>query len=165
MKQSGLTLIEVMVVMGIIGILLAIGTLDFRSWVVRYSVERQIKNLHSDLMTTRLQAKDRNRVHFVTLDANQYTIKDDSNDNGTNDASDPTILTKGDLKNAMQWSDPSDSEIVFNKRGLSEDEKTICIFSAVGPAYDCLVITASRFNLGKIKNQGGACDSTNCDAK
>jgi prepilin-type N-terminal cleavage/methylation domain-containing protein len=165
MKQSGLSLIEVLVVVGIVSILLAIGTLDFRSWVIRYNVERQIKELHSDLMTARLQAKDRNRVHFLVLGANRYVIKDDTNDNGSNDATDKVLVSKDGLRNAMQWSNASETQIVFDKRGLSQVDKTICVFTAAGPSYDCLDITASRINMGKIVNQSGGCTSANCGAK
>lgn len=165
MRQRGITIIELLVVVAIVGILLAIGVLDFRTWVTRYSVERQVKVLQSDLMTARLQAKDRNRAHFVVLGAGQYVVKDDTDDNGSNDASDRVLESKTGLRNVMQWSNAAQNLIVFNKRGLSAEDKTICIFSKVGPSYDCLDISATRINLGKIKDQSGGCASANCDQK
>jgi prepilin-type N-terminal cleavage/methylation domain-containing protein len=168
MRQSGLTLIEVLVVVAILGILLAIGTIDFRTWAIRYNVERQIKELQSDLMTARVQAKNRNRAHFVVLGSNQYVITDDTDDNGSNDATDTVLVSRVGVRNAMQWSNAGETQFVFSKRGLSEfagADKTICVFSTAGPSYDCLVITPSRINAGKIINQAGGCTSANCGEK
>ncbi len=173
MKQSGLSLIELLVAVSIIGILLAIAAIDFRSWTVRYSVERQVKEMYTDLQMTRLQAKDRNRVNFVTLAAGQYTVKEDSNDNGTNDSTDAQTLRKN-LKYRMTWSDVADTEMQFNKRGLYNDIaiRTICVrtnenpaIAGVAPAYDCLVISPMRISMGKMTNNGGDCNSVNCREK
>ena len=73
---------------------------------------------------------------------------------------------------------PSDDRIDFNTRGIVQPAATplggtICIFtdfdgdgvSDSDPDYDCIVISATRINMGKIPDQVGACNSANCDAK
>jgi type IV fimbrial biogenesis protein FimT len=165
MKNRGFALAEVLVVITIIGILAAIASVDYRNWVVRATVERQIKEMHTDLMQARLQSMHRNRMHFVTLKPRGYRIVDDSDNSGKREEHDPVVLDKTGLKHPMNWSGVTDTQITFNKKGLSQDNKTICIQSEAGPSFDCLIISASRINLGKIKDQSAKCLSTNCTAK
>jgi type IV fimbrial biogenesis protein FimT len=165
MKNRGFALAEVLVVITIIGILAAIAAVDYRNWVVRASIERQIKEMHTDLMQARLQSMHRNRMHFVSLGPQAYRIIDDRDDSGRREDHDPVVVDKSGLKHSINWSGVTDTQITFNKKGLSQDNKTICIYSDAGAAFDCLIISASRINLGKIKDQSSRCLSTNCTAK
>jgi hypothetical protein len=94
------------------------------------------------------------------------------------------MLKNLNTSNPVTWSDLADIQIEFTARGLSNDNKTMCVFtdfvnnttllpppdgiSDYNPDYDCMVISATRINLGKLTTQdtaGGACDSTNCVAR
>src|SRR6266511_686232 len=78
MKDSGFSLLELLTVIVIISVLIAIAALNGREWMERYQVEGQIKEMYADLMNARVSAMQRNRVFFVTLAANQYTIYEDT---------------------------------------------------------------------------------------
>jgi prepilin-type N-terminal cleavage/methylation domain-containing protein len=176
-NNRGLTLIEIVVVTSVVGILALALRFSFEGWFDKYNLEKQTKEFYVDLLNARARAMQRNRVHFVSLDSNvKYTIYEDSNPapdgNGSLEPApggDDEILSKNfDSEYPMSWSNAADTRLDFSKRGISEDNKTICLFSEVDPDYDCLVISATRINAGKIVTQdtdGGTCVSSNCDVK
>lgn len=77
-KHDGITLIELIIVISIIGILVIALGFEYRNWMGRYRVENQIKQMHIDFMNARARALTRNRMHFVTEAANAYTIYEDT---------------------------------------------------------------------------------------
>jgi prepilin-type N-terminal cleavage/methylation domain-containing protein len=174
MKNSGITLIELIIVISIIGILVVALGFSFQGWIGGYNVESQMKEMYVDLMNARARAMEKNRTHFVSLTPTQYTIYEDTNPaidgNGyLETASDFKVLQKKlDSRYPITWSDISDTQIDLNKRGLSSDTKTICSNTKADADYNCIEISASRINLGKLTTKipnGGTCNSGNCIAK
>jgi len=116
----------------------------------------------------------------VSLATTQYTIQEDistwPDGDGILNASDnvrpsgytdPIPLLQKSLNpiHPITWSDISDTQIEFTKRGLSNDNKTICSNTDADADYSCIEISASRINLGKLTTKipdGGACASANC---
>ncbi|MEW6418814.1 MAG: type II secretion system protein [Nitrospirota bacterium] len=169
----GITLIELIVAISVVGILVAALAFEFEGWMSSYKVESQIKEMYVDLMNAKARAMQKNRVHFVTLTTTQYTIYEDTNTapdgNGNLEtASDTMVLRKNLSPNRpVTWSNLGDTQIDFTKRGLSNDDKTICSNTTIDTDYNCIELSASRINLGKLTTKipapyGGTCDSTNC---
>ncbi|MBU4273806.1 MAG: hypothetical protein KKA28_18250, partial [Planctomycetes bacterium] len=115
-------------------------------------------------------------AHFVTLTITSYTVYDDTNPapdgNGTLEtagAPDTQLLLKPlDTRYPVTWSGIADTEIEFTARGLSNDSKTICSNTDADADYNCIEISATRINLGRLTTlitNGGACNGTNCVAK
>lgn len=182
-EDKGFTLMELLVVVTVAVVLAIYLGFEFTGWQGRYKAESQIKKIYVDLMNTRARAMQRNRSHFITLDsAIQYTIYEDTDPAPDGDG----ILTPGsdtqirqetlDITTPITWSDLADTEIEFTSRGLSNDDKTICINidlidndpSPSGADYDCIIISPTRINMGKLTTSipdGGECNATNCVAK
>lgn len=170
MDNRGITLIELLMVTAVVGILaLALG-FEYQGWIGNYKKESRTKEIYTDLMDARIRAMQRNRAHFFTLDSDtQYTVYEDTNPvpdgNRTLEVAADTQLLQKRLnpEEAMTWN--GDDDIQFTSRGLSNDNKTICIFSDYNPDYDCVIIAATRINIGRIIDQGGGCNDANCEAR
>ncbi len=67
MKEDGVTLIELIVVVSVIGILVVALGFTFQGWMGRYKVESQMKEMYIDLMNARARAMQRNRMSFCGL--------------------------------------------------------------------------------------------------
>jgi len=167
MNNRGITLIELIVVVTIIGILVVALGFEFRGWMGGYRVESQVKEMYVDLMNARARAMQRNRAHFVGLVNNQYSIFEDVNENGSPDAAEILPTFPKSLNYDIQWNGAG-SQITFDTRGLATTARTICIPSVnpdVNPDYDCIEISFTRINMGQITPRGGACNAANCVAR
>jgi prepilin-type N-terminal cleavage/methylation domain-containing protein len=188
MKKDGFSLIELLVVMIITGILATLGTVSFTGWVRKHDIESQVREMYTDLMNARLTAMHQNRTHFITLSTNQMRAYEDNdpapNGDGSltlgsdnplclwerkrDDAVDTACPFSGslsykNLKFPATWNGTATLE--FNARGLSNSDKSICVFSTHNPSYDCIVVSTTRIRMGKLINQSGGCNSGNCEQR
>jgi len=167
MKKKGFTLIEICIVIVITGILAGLAFVNFSGLSNKYNLENQVRETYSDLMSTRLMAMNKNRAHFMLLAAGNYTIYDDTSpapggDGALTIGSDTQVQAQKILKNQITWS--GTNQIEFSSRGLSRTQGTICVYSALNPAYDCIKVSRTRIIMGKLTTQG-VCSSDNCIAK
>jgi prepilin-type N-terminal cleavage/methylation domain-containing protein len=65
MNDKGVSLIELVVVVAVIGILVVALGFTYQGWLGRYKVESAVKDLYSDLMDARARAMDRKSLYFV----------------------------------------------------------------------------------------------------
>ncbi len=188
MKKDGFSLIELLVVMIILGIVASLGTVSFTGWVRKHNLESQVKEMYTDLMSARLTAMHQNRTHFVTLSTNQLKAYEDTDPAPNGDGTltlgsdNPLCLWERKRGDSVDAACPSNSSssyknlqfattwngaatLEFNARGLSNADKSICVFSAHNPSYDCIVVSATRIRMGKLVSQSGGCNSGNCEQK
>jgi len=160
-------------VIAIIGILLGIGFFSFRGMLDRYNVEKQMKEMYVDLMSARIRAMQRNRIHFVTFTSTQYAVYEDTSPSPDGDglfsaATDSLLLQKSLMANfpvarspdPNQWS--ALSPLQFNAKGLLDTSVTttgtVRVAVEKNGEYDCIAISEVRNTLGKW-------DGTQCKAK
>lgn len=177
-------MIELIIVISIIGILAVALGFEFTGWIGGYRVESQMKELYIDLMNARTRAMQRNRMHFASLTATQYTIREDidpwpDGDNnltaGDNVPPAPPAVYNDPIPLLQRNLDPQypifwngGAQASFTTKGLSNVNKTICSNTDVEADYNCIEISASRINLGRLTTlipDGGACDAANCVAR
>jgi prepilin-type N-terminal cleavage/methylation domain-containing protein len=152
MKDHGITLVELIIVISIIGILAVALGFEFTGWMGSYGVESQMKEMYVDLMNARARAMQRNRTHFVNFpNATSYSIFEDTDPVPDGDgilqiASDTQVLPTKTIQYAITW---GGGNIAFDNRGLVSPNGTIYVNSTVDPDYDCIVLFATRINIGK----------------
>ncbi|NOY39152.1 MAG: prepilin-type N-terminal cleavage/methylation domain-containing protein [Nitrospirae bacterium] len=164
MKTSGMTLIELVVVISIIGILLVALGLGFSGWTGKYKVESQTNELYADLMDARIRAMQKKRVYFVMLAPTSYSIVEDTypppDGNGRREAdSDTLILDKDTTYRLIPKLSSGTAEFSINNRGLLSDTGNIRLDSEVSPDYDCIVLSATRINMGLYDKDTGECNA------
>ncbi len=153
---SGFTVTELLVVIAIIAILASFSALGFSSWRTKHGVESATREIYALLMKARSDASTTNTSYLVTLAAHQVQAGPDEDNN---DAIDGTSMTLNYPNYTVNFALTS---IRFDRRGLADiggvDNQTISITtttSGINPFVDCIVVSATRINLGKMT--GGAC--------
>jgi prepilin-type N-terminal cleavage/methylation domain-containing protein len=157
MERNGFTLIELLVVVVIIGVLLAIGTLQFSRYSKKANMEAQVKTMYSDILDIRTQALFRKADRSIVGSANQFKAYPTPDGTGTE-------LLEKTLKYAVQFQYPN---VAFGNGGVAIingdpalTDMAICVTPSGNPAaIDSIVIKPTSIRMGKWT--GGGCTSGN----
>ncbi len=189
MNNRGVTMVELIIVISIIGTIAAALGFSYADWMGKYKVEKATKELYVDLLDARCMAMTRSSDHFVDFNFpappagyGTYRIAEDTNGDSEGDADANGIIDTGG--HTFLPSFPKTVEypmtnnfagriINFDKRGIVQPRGqaaggTICFFTDNDPDYDCIVICQTRISVGKLTRQpgnGGTCKAENCDRK
>jgi prepilin-type N-terminal cleavage/methylation domain-containing protein len=177
-EEDGFSLIELMIVVCVIAIVAAFAGIAYSRWMRSYNVEREIRELHADLLNARAKAVMRNRFHFVSLTATGYRINEDldpwpdgdgqltaDDNNRPSGYMDPIPLIQKSLNTQYPITWSGAAQITFDTKGFSDDSKVICSNADVKADNNCIVLSGTSTNLGRLSStipQGGACDTANC---
>lgn len=168
MNRRGFTLIEILIVIALIGILLSAATLQFSDYLRKGAVERQTKELYSDLMATRTAAVTQRSPKRVIITPTVFTFV--SSALGAGVASRTTRVLSKPVTWSGKLSGDTETQMIFDERGTvnidaSNVNTAICVAPSFESAqYDSIVVYSTRIHLGKV-TFGGACDSANVTVK
>jgi len=159
--NRGMTLVEVMTVVAILGVLVVILGFTFQGWLAKYKVEDQTKRLHADISDARARAMQKKRMTFVelaVLDSMRYRTFEDTNTapdgNGTLEAATDTRVTDTTTDYRI---DPAGLTVSFDREGLSSFTGTIRLVSALSPDYDCITLRTTRIRIGRYDVATSTC--------
>lgn len=151
MNRSGFTLVEIMVVIGIISLLLSIGTIQFSRYTLKYETESQTRKLYSDLLEIRSRALFEKKSRAISLAAGSYSLY------SSTDTTAPPVATVT-LKRPI--TNNGGANIVFDTRGMLTGSQSICVSAENDAAIDSIVISMARVQMGKRK-EGMVCNADN----
>ncbi len=165
MMSRGVTLVELIVVISIIGILVVALGFSYVGWQGKYKVEKAAKDIYFDLMTARSAATTRHRNYFADFPTvTSYRVMADANDNGAaDDAPLPTFPKT--IEYAIAWSGVN--RILFDTKGLirwdrnndgiEETTDVIRLTTTADSDYDCILISQTSIYMGKWNTTTGVC--------
>ncbi len=155
MNSRGFALTELIIVIAIIGIIVAVVSLDFNSWMKKASIDAQTKELNSDISDMRLRAIQTKRTHMALIDPTRVTFCSYSAEETINRANctanppDPARHGAYHSKFLKYQITTNGGDIEVDSRGLTTDFQTIVVNpSGTGASVDCLVVSATRINMG-----------------
>lgn len=145
--QHGFTLLELLVVVAIVVTVLAIATLSFMRMNQKYRVESSVKEIYSTLMQARSDAALTNIPSRVSVSAQNIAVLRDRNEDG-----DTADQGENISRSYAPFTLTGIGDINFNRRGFASANPTIRVTNYsnnVDPAMDCIVVSATRINMGK----------------
>ena len=152
--NRGMTLIELMTVVAILGVLVVILGFSFQGWLAKYKVEEETKRFYADLSDARGRAMQKKRNTFVDMAARQYRTFEDTNTapdgNGTLEtASDTRVANVTTTYTITPALTGGVTQFAFDREGLATVTGTIRLVSTLSPDYDCITIRTTRLRIGR----------------
>ena len=139
-KDSGFTLIELIVIIAIVAVFAGIAVPNFLSYMPKYRLNGAARQVMGDLMAARMKAvKENNRFKVFFLDNHQYKILDDDNNNNTEDSGEWTN-TKDIQSEYSDVTFSATANPIFYPRGTAYGS-TITLTNSTGSKYVKVAIT------------------------
>lgn len=151
----GMTLVELMTVVAILGVLLVILGFSFQGWIAKYKVEDQTKRLYADITDARARAMQKKRMTFVVLAANRYRTFEDTNTAPDGNAVLDLAADTGVADTNTPYTINPTMTFSFDREGLSSFTGTVRLVSTLSPDYDCITLQTTRIRIGRF--DGATC--------
>lgn len=157
MRSEGFSLVETVVIVAIVSILAAVGTLRFRDYLHRYRAEAQTRLLFTELLKARTQAIYQRRGKRVKLHPNRFEVYSSLQDGPTVKPVAMHLLSFPITWNISGFGEPD--AIDFDETGIAANYGSICLESAAAyDGVDSVVFHSVRTSIGK-KDKGDECGS------
>ncbi|NOY65407.1 MAG: hypothetical protein GXO97_08450 [Nitrospirae bacterium] len=153
-NNKGFTLTELLIIIAIMVALLSLAGYAYNAYMVRYNIEKEIKEIYADLMTARMRALQQNQQYLIQFGTSSYTTYIDNDEDGQLDNPGDTLvgdLSKSGLSYNLAWN--FGSIITFDSKGLSNVNGSVWISlpnnKPNDSEYDCINISRTRIKMGK----------------
>lgn len=162
--ESAFSIIELIVVIAIIGILFTIGTINFHQWTVKNNIMRETRELYTDINTARLNSIHTKKRHGIIFNPQSYVLNNYSTEGENENISQGVTLSTKQVPYEMTKITSGSSQaltgekVIYDTRGFIFNGVglTVAVNPANSGAYDCVVLSEGRTNMGKMTN--GTCD-------
>lgn len=155
--RGGYSLVEVVVVIGILSTLAVIGTVNFRKYLERYRIEAQTRMLYQELLKARSDALYRRREVRLRIYPERFEVYS-SNDVGV--APSRTLPLSFPIRWKGEEEDGGGVTVVFDSRGVVEKGCSICLDRKSDSPVDSVVVYKTRVRIGK-NGDSSVCESGN----
>jgi prepilin-type N-terminal cleavage/methylation domain-containing protein len=174
MENRGFSLLEVLVVIGIIGIITAIAIPNYNNSMDKAKIEKQTKELHSVIVTARLAAMQDKRPGAIFFGPKQYIYRvytsfDHTTFDKTASLTSPfpgwkqvnTMTMPYDVKKGtatLSTLNITSDIVAFDIRGFTNDYKTLVINATKSYGGDnCIVVHTARTKIGRRMENASTC--------
>ena len=147
-------MIELVIVIGLIGILLSLATFGFSRYSQKSNITNQTRLMYGDLMEYRSKALYEKKNWTFKISGSGYGIYSSIN---TTVAPVSTVIFKYPVLF-------NTTNIQFDSHGMTNNSGTVCISGSNEAVVDSVVISTTRVQIGKRK-EGLNCVAANIDAQ
>ena len=157
MKSDGYSLVEIIIVIAIIAIALSIATLNFRSMKDKGDIERQTRELQSDITGIRLNAMQKKQRSAIMLDPRQYIYKTYSSEFDTAGRTVNTVSYHFEVRKkngaSLVLLNSATDRIEFDTRGFTDNTMTLVVTPVTySGGLDCIEVQQARTSIGRMEN-------------
>jgi type II secretory pathway pseudopilin PulG len=171
-NEKGITLLETLIVVVLVGIIVAISVPLTLSTLRRYRAEDQIREIYASWMEARTRAMQRNVPYIVQLSENGFSIYEDENRDGVPDTTERDVNLSRVIFNfrlagsvggtAIPTTPQTTSGLVgVDRRGLVSPDTTIRVMRDSTRVQDsrinCIITSATQIGLGRYDENTNTC--------
>ena len=151
--DSGFTLIELIVVVVVMGVLLSIGTINFRQYRVKSEIEKQTREMYADINSARINSIHTKKRHALILNTNSYILKNYTTNEPTSAGNTLASKAVANQITTRTGAPYSGKMVLFDITGFTNDETTLAVNPLdSGASQNCIVVSASRTNMGRMSS-------------
>lgn len=163
--EKGFSLMELLITIAIMGIVMGIATLAFNTWQVKSKIEAQTHEIFTDISEARTNAFTQKKYYGIVFQPTSYVMKSYSSEveikNVTAQLANGVVVAGKDLRYGLTkaGADITDTPIIFDTSGFTTSATGFTIYvnpTSAAAAVNCLVVSATRVNIGKVN--GSSCE-------